>query len=65
MNPDPDAPDDTEIDIVKQIFTRPESPSAPDSLPEKFPGDTSSIEFYDEEESTGEIFMQRKLEEND
>ena len=52
VNPDPDANDDAEIDIVKQIFAHNrDSPSAPE-IPTKFPDDTS-IDFYDEEESTG------------
>lgn len=56
VNPDPDANDDAEIDIVKQIFSHSgvsRSPSAPD-IPAKFPDDSSgSVNFYDEEESTG------------
>ena len=52
VNPDPDAEDDAEIDIVKQIFAQNhDDPSAPD-LVTKFPDD-SSVDFYDEEESTG------------
>ena len=52
VNPDPDAEDDAEIDIVKQIFAHNhEDPSAPD-MSTKFPDD-SSVDFYDEEESTG------------
>ena len=53
VNPDPDANDDAEIDIVKQIFAHShnDSPSAPE-IPAKFPDD-SSVDFYDEEESTG------------
>ena len=52
VNPDPDANDDAEIDIVKQIFAHNrDSPSAPE-IPTKFPDDTS-VDFYDEEESTG------------
>ena len=52
VNPDPDANDDAEIDIVKQIFAHNnDSPTAPE-IPAKFPDD-SSIDFYDEEESTG------------
>ena len=41
VNPDPDANDDAEIDIVKQIFSHSgasRSPSAPD-IPAKFPDD--------------------------
>ena len=41
VNPDPDANDDAEIDIVKQIFSHSGmsgSPSAPD-IPSKFPDD--------------------------
>ena len=41
VNPDPDANDDAEIDIVKQIFSHSGmsgSPSAPD-IPAKFPDD--------------------------
>ena len=53
VNPDPDAEDDAEIDIVKQIFAHNhDHPSAPDLAPSKFPDD-SSVDFYDEEESTG------------
>ena len=53
VNPDPDAEDDAEIDIVKQIFAQnQEDPSAPDMASTKFPDD-SSVDFYDEEESTG------------
>ena len=53
VNPDPDAEDDAEIDIVKQIFAHSQdSASAPDMLSTKFPDD-SSVDFYDEEESTG------------
>jgi len=52
VNPDPDANDDAEIDIVKQIFAHNnDSPTAPE-IPSKFPDD-SSVDFYDEEESTG------------
>jgi len=52
VNPDPDANDDVEIDIVKQIFAHNnDSPTAPE-IPAKFPDD-SSVDFYDEEESTG------------
>ena len=53
VNPDPDANDDAEIDIVRQIFshTNNDGPSAPE-VPAKFPDD-SSVDFYDEEESTG------------
>ena len=43
VNPDPDANDDAEIDIVKQIFSHSgasRSPSAPD-IPAKFPDDRS------------------------
>ena len=41
VNPDPDANDDAEIDIVKQIFSHTgHSPSAPD-IPAKFPDDRS------------------------
>ena len=52
VNPDPDAEDDAEIDIVKQIFSHNnDDPTAPE-LGGKFPDD-SSIDFYDEEESIG------------
>ena len=52
VNPDPDAEDDADIDIVKQIFSHNnDSPTAPE-LAAKFPDD-SSVDFYDEEESTG------------
>ena len=56
VNPDPDAEDDAEIDIVKQIFSHNhDNPTAPE-LATKFPDD-SSVDFYDEEESTGGIVL--------
>ena len=55
VNPDPDVSSDPEIDILKDIFENDDEPSAP---PSKFPDDTS-LEFYDEEQSIGNIQNQR------
>ena len=58
VNPDPDVSSDQEIDILKQIFDNDDAPSAPPGSG-KFPDD-SSLEFYDEEESIGDLVLTTK-----